>query len=140
MGRNGYLRSGPQQSPAQTFQHYVAVARGANLMDSGTLKRMETLAKEFEAAPDQGEFFRRAVRPYLVGLTPTQAEVTTMQTQADDRQSAEEEIFTLRKKVDQYAAAGDADEVSRLQLKISELQRKHGAVTGVEREDNERTA
>ena len=63
-----------------------------------------------------------------------------MQTRIEARQSAEEEIFTLRKKVDQYAAAGDADEVSRLQLEISELQRKHGAVTGIEREDNECTA
>jgi outer membrane protein TolC len=63
-----------------------------------------------------------------------------MQTQTSARQSAEEEIFALRKKIDQYAAAGDVAEVSRLQLKISELQQKHGAVTGVEREENERTA
>jgi outer membrane protein TolC len=63
-----------------------------------------------------------------------------MQTQTSARQSAEEEIFALRKKIDQHAAAGDVAEVSRLQLEISELQQKHGAVTGVERKDNERTA
>lgn len=63
-----------------------------------------------------------------------------MQTQTEARQRAEDEIFALRKKIDSYAAAGDVAEVSSLQLKISELQRKHGAVTGVEREDNDRTA
>jgi hypothetical protein len=64
-----------------------------------------------------------------------------MQTQADDRQSAEEKIFGLRKKIDNYAAVGDADEVSRLQLKISELQKNHGAVTGKGKDENdERTA
>jgi hypothetical protein len=61
-----------------------------------------------------------------------------MQTEA--RRSAEEEIFALRTKVDKYAAVGDSDEVSRLQLKISELQQKHGAVTGLGSENNERTA
>ncbi len=60
--------------------------------------------------------------------------------QTETRQSAEEEIFTLRKKIDQYAAAGDSDAVARLQMQISELQRKHGAVTGTGRKNNERTA
>lgn len=63
-----------------------------------------------------------------------------MQTRAEDRRNAEEEIFTLRKQIGSYAAAGDTNEVSRLQLEISQLQQKHGAVTGRERKDNERTA
>ncbi len=61
-----------------------------------------------------------------------------MQTQAKDRQSAEEEIFALRKKIDMYARAGDMSEVSRLQLQISQLQRKFGAVTGAERQSHAR--
>ena len=60
--------------------------------------------------------------------------------QARDRQSAEEEIFALRKRINSYAEAGDADEVARLQLEISELQTKYGAVTGAGRRDDERTA
>jgi hypothetical protein len=64
-----------------------------------------------------------------------------MQTQAeDDRQSAEDQIFALRRKVDSYAAVGDQAEVSRIQLQISELQQKHGAVTGTRRKKDERTA
>jgi len=54
--------------------------------------------------------------------------------QAKDRRSAEEEIFALRKKIDMYARAGDMSEVSRLQLQISQLQQKYGAVTGARKE------
>src|ERR1019366_8298239 len=43
-----YLRSA-QQSPAQVFKHYAAVARGASLMDEQALKRMDDLATEFES-------------------------------------------------------------------------------------------
>ena len=63
-----------------------------------------------------------------------------MQTQPEARQSAEDEIFTLRKKIDQHAAAGDAGEVCRLQIEISRIQQKHGAVTGIGRQKDERTA
>jgi outer membrane protein TolC len=63
-----------------------------------------------------------------------------MQTQTDVRQSAEDEIFALRRKIEQYAAVGDSEEVSRLQLEISRLQQKHGAVTGTRRKNDERTA
>jgi hypothetical protein len=64
-----------------------------------------------------------------------------MQTQTEARQSAEAEIFSLRKKVDQFAAAGDVAEVSRLQIRISDLQRKHGAMTGRGKDENDdRTA
>ena len=61
-----------------------------------------------------------------------------MQTQAKDRQSAEEEIFALRKKIDLYMRAGDMSEVSRLQTEIASLQQKYGAVTGIERKSHAR--
>jgi len=41
---------------------------------------------------------------------------------------------------DSFATAGDAAEVARIQLKINAIQRKHGAVTGAGRRDDERTA
>jgi hypothetical protein len=63
-----------------------------------------------------------------------------MQTQAEDRRSAEAEIFSLLKQIDKYAAVGDSDEVSRLQLEISRLQQKYGAVTGTRRKNDDRTA
>ncbi len=63
----GYLR---QQSPAQVFKHYVAVAKGASLMDEQALKRMETLASEFESEPEKQQYFEMVVRPYLVTLQP----------------------------------------------------------------------
>jgi hypothetical protein len=61
-----------------------------------------------------------------------------MQTKAKDRQSAEEEIFALRKKIDMYAQAGDTNEVARLQLEISDLQQKYDATKGVERKSHDR--
>jgi hypothetical protein len=62
-----YLRT---QSPAQVFKHYAAVARGATLMDEAALKRMETLASEFESEPEKQHFFEMVVRPYLLTLAP----------------------------------------------------------------------
>jgi hypothetical protein len=70
MERNPYLKSGPQQSPPQTFAHYVAVAKGAGLLDAGALKRAETLSKEFAGEADQKEYYEMVVRPWLHGLTP----------------------------------------------------------------------
>ena len=63
-----------------------------------------------------------------------------MQTQTDVRQSVEHEIFSLRRKIEQYAAVGDSDEVSRLQLEISRLQQKSGVMTGIRRKNDARTA
>ena len=64
-----------------------------------------------------------------------------MQTQTEARQSAAEEVFNLRKRIDKHLRAGDTDEVSRLQLQISELQQKHGVTTGIGKDENEdRTA
>jgi len=68
--RQPYMKSGPQQSPAGVLRHYVAVARGASLMDSATINRMESLAANFEKEPDQAEYFSQVVRPYLLSLTP----------------------------------------------------------------------
>lgn len=59
-----------KQSPAQVFRHYATVAKGASLMDEGALKRMETLAQDFEREPEQEEFFKQVIRPYLHGLKP----------------------------------------------------------------------
>jgi hypothetical protein len=70
MTRQGYIKSGPQQSPAATFRHYVACAKGASLMDSGALKRMEQLAVEFQQEPEEREYFEMVLRPYLQSLTP----------------------------------------------------------------------
>jgi hypothetical protein len=68
--QNPYLKSGPQQNPAGVFRHYASVMKGSSLMDRATVARMESLAKEFETEPDQGEYFAQVVRPYLRSLTP----------------------------------------------------------------------
>jgi hypothetical protein len=70
MKRNPYLKSGPQASPVTTFRHYVAVAKGAKLMDEPALKRMETLAQDFEREPEQEEFLKQVILPYLHSLKP----------------------------------------------------------------------
>ena len=57
------------------------------------------------------------------------------------KREAAEEVFNLTKKIDRCAAAGDVAEVSRLQLKISELQQKSGVTTGIGKDENDdRTA
>jgi len=63
-----------------------------------------------------------------------------MQTQTDVRQSVEDQVFALRKKIEKFAAVGDSHEVSRLQLEISRLQQKSGVVTGIRRKNDARTA
>jgi len=67
---NPYPKSGPQQNPAQTLNHYIAVARGAKLVDNGSINRLEALARQLDKASDQREFFSRVVRPYLNSLKP----------------------------------------------------------------------
>jgi hypothetical protein len=68
--RQPYMKSGAQQSPAQVFAHYVAVARGSGLMDEGALKRAESLAQDFEREPDQAEFYSMVVKNWLGSLSP----------------------------------------------------------------------
>jgi hypothetical protein len=70
MNRQPYMKSGPQQNPVEVFQHYTAVAKGATLLDAGTLSRMEAISKEFEREPEQEEYFNQVLRPYLLSLTP----------------------------------------------------------------------
>ena len=74
MRGNPYPKSGPQQNAAQTFRHYLAVARGSQLLDNGSTNRMEALAKQFDREPDQGAFFKRTIRPFLNGLKPERRE------------------------------------------------------------------
>ena len=50
MNKQGYLKSGPQQGPAQVLAHFASAARGAKLLDVGTLDYMARLSKEFAAA------------------------------------------------------------------------------------------
>jgi hypothetical protein len=68
--RGNPYKSGPQQNPAQTLNHYIAVARGAKLVDNGSINRMEALARQLDKAADQREFFNRTIRPFLNGLRP----------------------------------------------------------------------
>lgn len=70
MNQQGYMTTGPTQRPPEVFKHYVAVAKGSQLMDSATIGRMETLAKEFEVEPETGDYFRLVLKPYLHSLTP----------------------------------------------------------------------
>jgi hypothetical protein len=70
MKQQPYLKSGPQKGPAEVFRHYAASAKGYGLMDSATIGRMEKLAAEFEAEPDQQEYFEQVIRPYLLSLMP----------------------------------------------------------------------
>jgi hypothetical protein len=71
MSRQGYMRSGPQQSPAATFRHYVAVAAGASLVDTTALGNMKVLAQEFSEEADQRGYFESVLRPYLHSLRPS---------------------------------------------------------------------
>jgi len=70
--RQPYLRSGPSQSPPDVLAHYIATARGAKLLDDGTLHDLERLCKEFSAEKGEhrGTYFATMVRPFLNGLTP----------------------------------------------------------------------
>jgi hypothetical protein len=70
LNRQPYMRSGPQQTPAATFRHYLACAKGANLIEPSALKRGETLADEFSAEPEQAAFYSMVVRPWLHSLSP----------------------------------------------------------------------
>ena len=68
--RGVYVKTGPQQSAADTFKHYVACAKGAQLMDKDAISRMEALASEFASVPEREEYFSQVVKPHLLSLTP----------------------------------------------------------------------
>lgn len=66
----GYIRVGPQQSAPEVFAHYIAVAKGASLLDAATLERGKSLAAEFKSETDQQEFYSQVVKPWLGSLSP----------------------------------------------------------------------
>ena len=72
--RQPYMTTGPTQSPAQVLKHYAAVARGAELADRATLKRMDEIAAEFSKMPNKPEqaraYFAEVVKPFLLSLSP----------------------------------------------------------------------
>jgi hypothetical protein len=70
MDRMPYLRSGEQVTAPGVLFHYAAAARGAQLMDEGSLKRLTKLAEEFQEESEKREFFSQVVRPYLLSLSP----------------------------------------------------------------------
>jgi hypothetical protein len=70
MKRQGYMTTGPQQDAVGTLRHYLAVAKGSQLLDAGALKRGNTLADELEREGDREEYFRQVVKPWLGSLTP----------------------------------------------------------------------
>jgi hypothetical protein len=72
MSRQGYMTSGAQQSPAQVFQHYTAVAKGSKLVEADAISHMERLAREFagQKGEDRQKYLDTMVKPYLLSLTP----------------------------------------------------------------------
>jgi hypothetical protein len=67
---NPYPVSSPHKSATATLRHYLGAAQDAGLMDEQALKRMESLATEFESEPEKQQFFEEVVRPYLLTLAP----------------------------------------------------------------------
>jgi hypothetical protein len=64
-----------------------------------------------------------------------------MQTNATDRQSAEKEIFALRRKAEEFLAANNVERFNELQDAIIFLQKRYGATKGAEKgKNNARTA
>lgn len=72
MNRQGYMRSGAQQNPAETLAHYVATARGSKLLHPDAVEEMSRLAKEFQEvrASERDGYFTSMVKPFLLGLAP----------------------------------------------------------------------
>jgi hypothetical protein len=67
---NMYEKSAPRKSPTETFRHYIGAAKGAQLMDDAGIRRLESLAKEFEEEPDREEYFAQVIKPYFLAMTP----------------------------------------------------------------------
>ena len=70
LGPNPFPKSFPRKSASQTLWHYIGAAKGASLMDSAAIGRMEMQAREFEKEPDQREYFEQVIKPYLHSLSP----------------------------------------------------------------------
>ena len=58
-----------------------------------------------------------------------------METTKQEREDAENMIFSLMRKVDLYLRAGDMAEVDKIQRTIAHLQRIYGVTSGVNRRD-----
>ena len=65
--KTGYLR---KQGPAQVFAHYVGCAEGASLLTGDALTHMKELSKEFAEVPEQAEYYRQVISPWLQSLSP----------------------------------------------------------------------
>ena len=72
MKQQPYLRSGATQGPVEVLKHFASAARGAKLLDDGSLDYMDRLAKEFGGArgEDRQKYLNTMVKPYLLSLTP----------------------------------------------------------------------
>lgn len=69
MREQGYLKTSALQTPAAVFRHYMAVAKGSELLDSATQERMEEIARGFSKEPATEEYFQTVVKPWLGSLT-----------------------------------------------------------------------
>ena len=69
---NPYPVASPMRSATETLRHFVGASRGLSLLDEGAQKRMEQVAKEFEAEPNQQEYFERVLKPYMLSMVPRQ--------------------------------------------------------------------
>jgi hypothetical protein len=72
MSKQGYLKSGPQQSGPEVLGHFTAVAKGSKLVHSEAINQMERLAKEFRTQPvkDRETYYRTMIQPFLNSLAP----------------------------------------------------------------------
>ena len=70
LNHQGYIITGPTQTPAEVLKHYAAVSRGAGLMDSAAQGRLDEIAGHFAEEPNQERYYKTVVKPYLGALTP----------------------------------------------------------------------
>ncbi len=52
------------------FHWYLGCAKGAELMDAGTIGHLEKLSRGFAVSSDPAKFFKEQIRPFLNSLTP----------------------------------------------------------------------
>jgi hypothetical protein len=61
---------GTQANPAELFNWYVGVAKGLELLSTGAMDRMESLARQFATSGNPEHYFNDHVRPFLASLKP----------------------------------------------------------------------
>lgn len=59
-----------KQTPVQVLQHYTAMVKELQLMDSGAIGRMEDIATELSQVDEKEAYYEMVVKPYLCSLTP----------------------------------------------------------------------